>query len=143
MTTKQTGQYNLTMRRLATGIVPATEFKAKCLELMDRVAEGRETYVITKRGKPVAKLVPPDPPRKKSAFGCMADQTETVGNLAAPLRTEDEWKALERQRAAQWKTWEREWRRRGTVSGKKSVGRPPHLTKGKPGPRPRSRRPKR
>ncbi len=30
--------------------IPATEFKAKCLELMDRVAERRETYVITKRG---------------------------------------------------------------------------------------------
>jgi prevent-host-death family protein len=131
------------MRRLATGTVPATEFKAKCLELMDRVAEGRETYVITKRGKPVARLVPADGPRKTSVFGCMADQTEAVGPLATPLRGEDEWNALERQRAVQWKAWEREWRRRGTISGKKSVGQPPHLTKGKPGARPRSRRPKR
>jgi prevent-host-death family protein len=44
----------------AKATVPATEFKAKCLELMDRVAEGRETYVITKRGRPVAKLVTAD-----------------------------------------------------------------------------------
>ena len=32
--------------------VPATEFKAKCLELMDRVAERRESFVITKRAMP-------------------------------------------------------------------------------------------
>ena len=38
--------------------IPATEFKAKCLALMDRVAERQESYVITKRGKPVARLVP-------------------------------------------------------------------------------------
>ena len=38
--------------------VPATEFKAKCLELMDRVSERHETFIITKRGRPVAKLVP-------------------------------------------------------------------------------------
>ena len=38
--------------------VGAAEFKARCLELMDRVAERRESYVITKRGKPVAKLIP-------------------------------------------------------------------------------------
>lgn len=37
--------------------VAAARFKAQCLELMDRVRETRETYVITKHGKPVAKLV--------------------------------------------------------------------------------------
>jgi len=40
------------------GNVPATEFKAKCLELMDRVAERRETFVITKRGKPSGQARP-------------------------------------------------------------------------------------
>jgi prevent-host-death family protein len=67
--------------------VPATEFKAKCLELMDRVAERRATYVITKRGRPVAKLVPADPPRKKTIFGCMADQTTFVGDIEILLDT--------------------------------------------------------
>ena len=36
----------------------AAEFKAKCLELMDRVRETGVEYVVTKHGKPVAKLVP-------------------------------------------------------------------------------------
>jgi prevent-host-death family protein len=38
--------------------VAAAEFKARCLELMDRVRETRVEYVVTKHGKPVAKLVP-------------------------------------------------------------------------------------
>lgn len=38
--------------------IPATVFKATCLALLDRVADRRESFVITKRGKAVAKLVP-------------------------------------------------------------------------------------
>lgn len=52
--------------------IGAAEFKARCLELMDRVRETREEYVITKHGKPVAKLVPYDAPtRSRSFFGSM------------------------------------------------------------------------
>jgi prevent-host-death family protein len=39
--------------------IPAGEFKAKCLQLMDQVARSRESIVSTKRGKPVAKLESP------------------------------------------------------------------------------------
>jgi prevent-host-death family protein len=109
--------------------IPATEFKAKCLELMDRVAERRVSYVITKRGRPVAKLVPPDPPRKKSIFGCLADNTLFVGDVEKPLWTDEEWKRFERERVEQARAWEREWRTHGTISGKKTVGQPPHRLK--------------
>jgi len=80
--------------------VAATKFKATCLELMDRVAEGRETYVITKRGRPVAKLVPADPPAAKDVFGCLADRTLSVGDLDRPAWSEEEWKRFARERAA-------------------------------------------
>ena len=53
-------------RRLAAG-----EFKARCLELMDRVRERGEEYIITKHGKPVARLVPFREPKQKSFLGCM------------------------------------------------------------------------
>jgi antitoxin (DNA-binding transcriptional repressor) of toxin-antitoxin stability system len=96
---------------------------------MDRVAEGRKSYVITKRGKPVAKLVPADPPRKKSIFGCMADQMEIVGDLDKPLWTAEQWKQFEAERVAQRRAWDREWRRYGTISGKRTVGQPPHLAR--------------
>jgi prevent-host-death family protein len=107
--------------------VAATKFKAQCLELMDRVAEGRKTYVITKRGKPVAKLVPADPPRSKSVFGCMAGQMEIVGDLEKPLWTDEQWKQFAEERAAQWRAAELEWTRQGAISGKKGVGQPPHI----------------
>jgi prevent-host-death family protein len=48
--------------------IAAAEFKARCLELMDRVCETREEYVITKHGKPVARLVPCDTPRRATSF---------------------------------------------------------------------------
>jgi prevent-host-death family protein len=51
--------------------VAAAEFKARCLELMDRVRETGSEYVVTKHGVPVAKLVPYRPPRRQSFFGSM------------------------------------------------------------------------
>jgi len=110
---------------------------------MDRVAERRETYVITKRGKPVAKLVPADPPKPRSVFGCMADLTEVVGDVEKPAWSEEEWKQFERERAEQAKAWDREWRTYGTISGKKTVGQPPHLARKKAGPARPSRKARR
>lgn len=117
--------------------VAATEFKARCLELMDRVAERRETYVITKRGKPVAKLVPADPPGKKSSFGCMADEMQVVGDLARPAWSDEEWREIERQREEQWRSWDLEWRRTGKVAGRGPGASPPG--RGRRAPRGRKR----
>lgn len=60
--------------------MPAGEFKAKCLRVMEEVRKYRMPVVITKKGKPVAKLVPPDEP-KKDVFGCMADKFKVVGDI--------------------------------------------------------------
>ncbi len=59
--------------------VAAGEFKAKCLQLMDQVNEEGIELVITKRGKPVAKLVPADAP-KPFGFGCMKGTARIVGD---------------------------------------------------------------
>lgn len=47
--------------------IGAGEFKAKCLQLLDDVALQRGTLIITKHGKPVAKLVPVEPEQNYSA----------------------------------------------------------------------------
>jgi prevent-host-death family protein len=44
-------------------MIAASDFKAKCLALLDEVAETRGTLVVTKRGKPVAQVVPVGEPR--------------------------------------------------------------------------------
>lgn len=74
--------------------VPATEFKAKCLEIMDRVAERRETYVITKRGKPVAKLVPVARAEEEPLFGRLRGIAEEVGDIVKPAASPGHWAVL-------------------------------------------------
>ena len=49
--------------------IAAGEFKAKCLGLIDEVNETGKEIVITKRGKPKAKLIPFRPPKKDPFFG--------------------------------------------------------------------------
>ena len=49
----------------------AAEFKARCLELMDRVRETGVEYIVTKHGTPVAKLVPYKEPKRESFFGSL------------------------------------------------------------------------
>ena len=49
--------------------VGAAEFKARCLELMDRVRETGVEYTITKHGRPVARLVPCAEPKRTGLFG--------------------------------------------------------------------------
>jgi prevent-host-death family protein len=52
--------------------VAAADFKARCLELMDRVRESGAEYTITKHGRPVARLVPCKPSTApKRLFGSM------------------------------------------------------------------------
>ena len=66
--------------------VAAADFKARCLELMDRVRETRAEYVVTKHGRPVAKLVPYTTPRTRPLFGAMAG---TVLSYERPFESID------------------------------------------------------
>src|SRR6476659_6538838 len=65
------GKKKTAAQPLAAGTVAAAEFKATCLELMDRVRETGIEYVVTKHGKPVAKLVPYVAPKPRRGFGSM------------------------------------------------------------------------
>jgi prevent-host-death family protein len=64
--------------------VAAAEFKAKCLRLMDEVAQQRRPIIITKRGKPVAKLVPVDR-EAVDLFGRMAGSIKICGDIISPI----------------------------------------------------------
>lgn len=74
----------------ADATIPAGEFKSKCLKLLDEVAEKRTTLVITKRGKPVAQVVPMPP--EKSLFGSMKGTGVILGDIISPLDVE--WEAM-------------------------------------------------
>jgi prevent-host-death family protein len=64
--------------------VAAADFKANCLRLMDEVAQQRRPIVITKRGKPVAKLVPMER-EHIDLFGRMAGSIKIRGDVVNPI----------------------------------------------------------
>jgi prevent-host-death family protein len=73
------------MKKMAAG-----EFKVHCLAVMDEVQSKRESILITKRGKPVAKLVPVDG-AKDDIFGFLKGKVTTLGDVVSPALTPEEW----------------------------------------------------
>ena len=72
--------------------IPAGQFKARCLQLMEQVRTTRRPIVITKRGKPVARLLPMDEaPAGREIFGCMKGTVAIRGDIVGP--TGEEWHA--------------------------------------------------
>ncbi len=72
------------MMTIVMSKIPAGEFKAKCLQVIDEVQRLRMQVVITKRGKPVAKLVPLDD-QPESFIGSMKGTMEIIGDIVAPI----------------------------------------------------------
>lgn len=73
------------MKKMAAGA-----FKVHCLAVMDEVQSKREAVLITKRGKPVAKLVPVEN-EKDDIFNFMKGKGSIVGDVVAPAFTPEEW----------------------------------------------------
>ena len=70
--------------------VTASEFKARCLQLMDEVNDSGEEIVITKRGRPVSRLVPYRE-RPATLFGLFAGEMKILGDIIEPIDVE--WEA--------------------------------------------------
>jgi len=62
--------------------IPVTQFKAQCLRLLDQVSKSGQPLVITKRGKPVARLVPFHT-ESKSLIGSLVGKIKIKGNFAS------------------------------------------------------------
>lgn len=73
------------MKKIAAG-----RFKIHCLSLMDEVQAKRETLIITKRGKAVAKLVPVGS-ETDDIYGFLAGKGIITGDILAPALSEKEW----------------------------------------------------
>jgi prevent-host-death family protein len=73
------------MRKMAAGA-----FKANCLAVMDDVQAKHETIVITKHGKPVAKLVPVEP-QGDDIFGFLRGKVTITGDVVSPSLSRREW----------------------------------------------------
>ena len=76
------------MKKIAAG-----EFKARCLTLMEEVRATREPLVITKRGKPVAKLVPADK-TSREFLGRLKGVIRIAGDIESPVEAPEAWESL-------------------------------------------------
>jgi len=73
--------------------ISASRFKSHCLAIINEVQAKGRAVVITKRGKPVAKLVPVEKEEKDEIFGFMKGKgkTEIKGDIVSPIITPEEW----------------------------------------------------
>ena len=72
--------------------VTASDFKVQCSRLMNEIHNTREHVLITKRGRPWAKLVPAGKPQ--NVFGCLKGVMEIVGDIESPIVPAEQWEAL-------------------------------------------------
>lgn len=72
--------------------ITAGDFKARCLSLMEDVRDTREPIVITKRGKPVAKLVPAESDHREF-IGRLKGLIEVVGDIQSPIEPPEAWES--------------------------------------------------
>ena len=74
--------------------INASEFKAKCLAILDEVSDTGEAVVILKRGRPVAQLVPPPPSTSRYPQEELRDSVLIKGDVLGPVLPEEAWEAL-------------------------------------------------
>jgi prevent-host-death family protein len=90
--------------KLGVRTMAAGEFKAKCLSVMDEVRAKRIPVLVTKNGKPVAKLVPLELPEGEDPLDAFYyGKIEIVGDIFSPLYSDEELDEFENASAAQWK----------------------------------------
>ena len=75
--------------------VAISEFKAKCLALLEQVRATKKPLRITRFGKPVAEVVPPTAVEDRAAWiGSMKDTMKITGDIVSPATDEEEWEVL-------------------------------------------------
>ncbi|HET9400963.1 MAG TPA: type II toxin-antitoxin system Phd/YefM family antitoxin [Candidatus Acidoferrales bacterium] len=74
------------MRKISAGL-----FKAQCLKVMSEVKATGEPVTVTKRGKPVVKVVPAESDAE-GIFGFLADKFDITGDIESPLIPARKWK---------------------------------------------------
>jgi len=75
--------------------VAISEFKAKCLSLLDQVQKTKKPILVTRFGKPVAEVIPASPKAGAGDWiGSMKDTMKIVGDIVSPANEESDWEAL-------------------------------------------------
>ena len=73
--------------------MPAGEFKTRCLSVMDSVQKTKEPVLITKNGRPVAKLVPAEE-ESREFLGRLEGIVKIMGDIESPIEPTEAWDVL-------------------------------------------------
>jgi prevent-host-death family protein len=77
--------------------IPISEFKAKCLGILEQVRSTRRPIVVTRYGKPVAEVIPPSPPRRSQEWlGSLRETARIQGDIVSPISAPEDWEASAR-----------------------------------------------
>jgi prevent-host-death family protein len=74
--------------------VAISEFKAKCLALLEQVQKTKKPLRVTRFGKPIADIVPANEAAGSDWIGSMRGTVEILGDIVSPASDEDEWEVL-------------------------------------------------
>lgn len=88
--------YNHSRRpAVVTEVVSISKFKATCLALLKKVKRTGQPILVTRKGEPVAQVVPPPPPKKpESWLGSLQSTGQILGDIVSPAIDEKEWEVL-------------------------------------------------
>jgi antitoxin (DNA-binding transcriptional repressor) of toxin-antitoxin stability system len=75
-----------------------SKFKATCLAVLADVDKTRVPIRVTRRGKPIADIVPPVVKPSESWLGCMRDTFEITGDIVGPIGAFENWNPSRRLR---------------------------------------------
>jgi prevent-host-death family protein len=73
----------------------ASAFKARCLSIMNDIQATGEPVIVTKRGKPVVKVIPAEP-EKSDILGFMAEKGKIIGDIESPVVPLKDWKIMKK-----------------------------------------------
>jgi prevent-host-death family protein len=76
--------------------VPISKFKATCLALLDRIKRTGQPILVTRKGEPIAQIIPPPAPKRPGSWvGSFASRGKIVGDIIAPAVEQGEWDVLQ------------------------------------------------
>jgi prevent-host-death family protein len=73
--------------------IAISEFKAKCLAILDEVQKTKQPIRVTRRGRPIAEVGPPAPTDNRDWIGSMKEM-KILGDIISPANDEDDWEVL-------------------------------------------------
>jgi prevent-host-death family protein len=75
--------------------IAVSEFKAKCLAILDQVQKTKRPIRVTRRGKPLAEVIPPSSTSTQDWMDSMKGEVKILGDIISPATDLDDWEVMQ------------------------------------------------